>query len=210
MIIFILRVYFIALCGKSHKVGIYNNYGINMNNLANILTFSRILMIPLMVSAFYLNGNFSYWLTFSIFVTAGITDFLDGYVARRFNQTSKLGTIMDPIADKLLIGTALLMMVAFGRIEGYSIIAAVIILCREFAVSGLREFLAELKVSVPVTYLAKWKTGIQIFALGFLLVGEASPAIIPAILIGDYLLGAAALLTLYTGYDYFRSGIRHL
>ena len=181
-----------------------------MNNLANMLTFSRILMIPLMVSAFYLNGNFSYWLTFSIFVTAGVTDFLDGYVARRFNQTSKLGTIMDPIADKLLIGTALLMMVAFGRIEGYSIIAAVIILCREFAVSGLREFLAELKVSVPVTYLAKWKTGIQIFALGFLLVGKASPAIIPAILIGDYLLGAAALLTLYTGYDYFRSGIRHL
>ena len=181
-----------------------------VNNFANILTFSRILMIPLMMAAFYLNGNLSYWLTFSIFVTAGITDFLDGYVARRFNQTSKLGTLMDPIADKLLIGTALLMMVAFERIEGYSIIAAVVILCREFAVSGLREFLAELKVSVPVTYLAKWKTTIQIFALGFLLVGKASPAIIPAVLIGDYLLSAAALLTLYTGYDYFRAGIRHM
>ncbi|MBT7544758.1 MAG: CDP-diacylglycerol--glycerol-3-phosphate 3-phosphatidyltransferase [Kordiimonadaceae bacterium] len=181
-----------------------------MNNFANILTFSRILMIPLMMAAFYLNGNLSYWLTFSIFVTAGITDFLDGYVARRFNQTSKLGTLMDPIADKLLIGTALLMMVAFERIEGYPIIAAVVILCREFAVSGLREFLAELKVSVPVTYLAKWKTTIQIFALGFLLVGKASPAIIPAVLIGDYLLSAAALLTLYTGYDYFRAGIRHM
>ena len=181
-----------------------------MNNLANILTFSRILLIPLMVAAFYLKDDLSYWLTFVIFVTAGITDFLDGYVARRFNQVSKLGSFMDPIADKLLIATALLMMVAFDRIQGYSVIAAVIILCREFAVSGLREFLADLKVSIPVTYLAKWKTTIQILALGFLLVGKAAPASIPAVLIGDYCLWAAALLTLYTGYDYLRSGLRHM
>ncbi len=167
-------------------------------------------MIPLMVAAFYLKGDLSYWLTFAIFVTAGITDFLDGYVARRFNQISKLGAFMDPIADKLLIATALLMMVAFDRIEGYSTIAAVVILCREFVVSGLREFLADLKVSIPVTYLAKWKTTLQIFALGFLLVGEAAPVFIPAVLIGDYCLWAAAILTLYTGYDYLRSGLRHM
>jgi len=181
-----------------------------MNNLANTLTFSRILLIPLMVAAFYIKGNVSYWLTFAIFVTAGITDFFDGYIARRFNQTSRLGAFMDPIADKLLIATALMMMVAFDRIEGYTVLAAVVILCREFAVSGLREFLADLKVGIPVTYLAKWKTTLQIFALGFLLVGKAAPAIIPAVMIGDFCLWAAAILTLYTGYDYLRAGLKHM
>lgn len=181
-----------------------------MYNLANLLTFSRILMIPLIVGSFYLDGDKAYWIGFVIFSLAGITDFLDGYVARKFNMTSALGKFMDPIADKLLIASALLMMVAFQRIEGLAVIAAVVILCREFAVSGLREFLADIKVSVPVSYLAKWKTTLQIFALGFLLVGKASPDIIPAILIGNICLWAAALLTLYTGYDYLKSGLRHM
>ncbi|MDG1709220.1 MAG: CDP-diacylglycerol--glycerol-3-phosphate 3-phosphatidyltransferase [Emcibacteraceae bacterium] len=181
-----------------------------MNNLANILTFSRILMIPMMIASFYIKGDLSNWLSFAIFTAAGITDFLDGYVARKFNQTSQLGAFMDPIADKLLIAAALMMMVAFGRIEGYSVIAAIVILCREFVVSGLREFLADLKVSLPVTYLAKWKTTIQIFALSFLLVGDASPDIIPSVIIGDWCLWAAALLTLYTGYDYLKSGLKHI
>ena len=167
-------------------------------------------MIPLMVAAFYLKGDLSYWLSFAIFVTAGITDFFDGYVARRFDQMSKLGAFMDPIADKLLIATALLMMVAFERIEGYSVIAAVVILCREFAVSGLREFLADLKVSIPVTYLAKWKTTFQIVALALLLLGEAGPEFLPTVLIGDFCLWAAALLTLYTGYGYLRTGLKHM
>ncbi len=167
-------------------------------------------MIPLMIASFYLDGDLSNWVSFAIFTTAGITDFFDGYVARKFDQMSRLGAFMDPIADKLLIATALMMMVAFGRIEGYSVIAAVVILCREFVVSGLREFLADLKVSIPVTYLAKWKTTIQIFALGFLLVGEASPDWIPAVVIGDYCLWAAAILTLYTGYDYLKSGLKHM
>lgn len=181
-----------------------------MNNFANILTFSRIVMIPLMMASFYIEGNLSNWISFAIFTAAGITDFFDGYVARKFDQISRLGAFMDPIADKLLIATALMMMVAFGRIEGYSVIAAVIILCREFVVSGLREFLADLKVSIPVTYLAKWKTTIQIFALGFLLVGDAAPEWIPAVIIGDYCLWAAAILTLYTGYDYLKSGLKHM
>lgn len=167
-------------------------------------------MIPLMVASFYIKGDLSHWVSFAIFTTAGITDFFDGYVARKFDQISKLGAFMDPIADKLLIATALMMMVAFGRIEGYSVIAAIIILCREFVVSGLREFLADLKVSIPVTYLAKWKTTIQIFALGFLLVGEAAPDWIPAVVVGDYCLWVAAILTLYTGYDYLRSGLKHM
>ncbi len=181
-----------------------------MFNLANILTFSRILMIPLIVGSFYLDGDKANWIGFAIFTIAGITDFFDGYLARKYNMSSALGKFMDPIADKLLIAAALLMMVAFKRIEGPAIIAAVVILCREFAVSGLREFLADLKVSVPVSYLAKWKTTIQIFALGFLLVGEASPDMIPSILIGNICLWAAALLTLYTGYDYLKAGMRHM
>ncbi|MBT6032685.1 MAG: CDP-diacylglycerol--glycerol-3-phosphate 3-phosphatidyltransferase [Kordiimonadaceae bacterium] len=181
-----------------------------MNNLANILTFSRILMIPLMVASFYLAGDKSNWISFAIFTIAGITDFFDGYVARRFNQMSKLGAFMDPIADKLLIATALMMMVAFGRIDGYAVLAAVVILCREFAVSGLREFLADLKVSIPVTYLAKWKTTFQIIAIGLLLIGDAAPYNIPGVLIGDVCLWAAAILTLYTGYDYLRNGLKHM
>ena len=168
-------------------------------------------MIPMMVASFYLlKGDLSNWVSFTIFTTAGITDFLDGYVARKFNQSSNLGAFMDPIADKLLIAAALMMMVAFNRIEGYSVIAAIIILCREFVVSGLREFLADLKVSIPVTYLAKWKTTIQIFALGFLLVGDEAPDFIPALMIGDWCLWVAAILTLYTGYDYLKSGLKHM
>jgi len=167
-------------------------------------------MIPLIVGSFYLDGDKANWIGFAVFSVAGTTDFFDGYIARKYNQTSALGRFMDPIADKLLIAAALMMMVAFGRISGLSVLAAVIILSRELAVSGLREFLADLKVSVPVSWLAKWKTALQIFALGFLLVGKASPAIIPSILIGNICLWAAALLTLYTGYDYLKAGIRHM
>lgn len=163
-----------------------------------------------MVASFYLRGDMSNWISFAIFTVAGITDFFDGYVARKFNQSSKLGAFMDPIADKLLIAAALMMMVAFDRIEGFSVLAAIVILCREFAVSGLREFLAELKVSVPVTYLAKWKTTLQIVAICLLLVGNAAPSIIPAVMIGDICLWIAAILTLYTGYDYLRSGLKHM
>lgn len=181
-----------------------------MYNFANILTFSRILMIPLIVGSFYLDGPKANWIGFSIFAIAGITDFFDGYLARKYNMSSALGKFMDPIADKLLIAAALLMMVAFHRIDGPAVIAAVVILCREFAVSGLREFLADLKVSVPVSYLAKWKTTLQMLALGFLLVGDASPDLIPSLMIGTICLWVAALLTLYTGYDYFRAGLRHM
>jgi len=181
-----------------------------MYNLANILTFSRILMIPLIVGSFYLEGDKANWIGVSIFALAGITDFFDGYIARKYELITALGKFMDPIADKLLIAAALMMMVAFQRIEGLSVVAAVIILCREFAVSGLREFLADLKVSVPVSYMAKWKTTLQMLAIGFLLAGSAAPDFIPAVLIGNICLWIAALLTLYTGYDYFKAGLRHM
>lgn len=181
-----------------------------MMTLPNFLTFSRILMIPLIIASFYMESPLGNWVGFVIFALAGTTDFFDGYIARKFNQSSKLGEFMDPIADKLLIAAVLLMMVAFGRIDGYSVLAAVVILCREFVISGLREFLADLKVSVPVSVLAKWKTTVQILALGFLLVGDAAPAAIPAIFIGDICLWVSAILTLYTGYDYLRVGIKHI
>lgn len=179
-------------------------------NLPNILTFSRILAIPALIAAFFLQGILGMWLAFCIFVLAGITDYLDGYFARVLGQHSKLGTFLDPVADKLLVASALLMLVAFDRIVGLLVLPTVVILCREILVSGLREFLAELKVSVPVSRLAKWKTAVQMVAIGALLWNEAAPPIVPAIEIGSYGLWIAALLTLYTGYDYLRAGLRHM
>lgn len=181
-----------------------------IRHLPNLLTLFRILVIPALVGSFYLEGGLSNWLGFTLFTIAGITDFFDGYLARQLNSTSALGRFLDPIADKLLVAAALLMMVAFDRIVGLTILPALIILCREILVSGLREFLAELKVRVPVTYLAKWKTTAQLLALGFLLVGEAAPAAIPAVLIGDILLWLAGLLTIQTGYVYLRTGLAHM
>ena len=178
--------------------------------LPNLLTLSRILVIPVFVAAFYLPEPLTSWLTFGIFVVAGITDFFDGYLARNLNQVSDLGRFLDPIADKLLVAAALLMLVAFDRIAGWAVLPAMIILCREILVSGLREFLAEVKVSVPVSRLAKWKTGVQIVALCFLLLGGVVDKVLPAGLIGEFGLWIAAILTLYTGYDYMRIGLRHM
>jgi len=181
-----------------------------ITTLPNLLTLSRILMIPALIGTFYLEPGFGNWAALFVFVLAGITDFFDGYLARTRGEFSKLGQFLDPVADKLLIASAILMISAFGRIGGITVIAAVIILCREILVSGLREFLAEVQVSVPVTTLAKWKTTVQIIAISFLLVGDASPAWIPATDIGIISLWLAAVLTLYTGYDYLRAGLRHM
>ena len=146
-----------------------------------------------------------------IFIAASVTDFLDGYLARVWQQQSAIGRLLDPIADKLLVATALLLLVSDKTIGGWSLLAAIVILTREISVSGLREFLAELRVSVPVTRLAKWKTTMQMVAIGFLLAGPAGDRIFPyTTYIGLLLLWISALVTLYTGYDYFRAGIRHL
>ncbi|WP_370320640.1 CDP-diacylglycerol--glycerol-3-phosphate 3-phosphatidyltransferase [Oricola sp.] len=185
-------------------------------NLPNILTYARILAVPLIVVCFFLEGrlqssDFARWLSFAIFVVASLTDFLDGYLARKWKQTSNIGRMLDPIADKLVVSVVLLLLAAEGSIAGWSLWAGVIILCREILVSGLREYLASLEVSVPVTWLAKWKTAIQLVAIGFLLAGPAGDKIVPYTTeMGHVLLWISAIVTLYTGWDYFRSGLKHV
>lgn len=183
-----------------------------MFNLPNILTMSRIVIIPLVVGLMYMDPPLGNWLAFSAYVVASVTDFFDGYLARALKQQSALGRFLDPIADKLLVATLLLVMVAIDRIAGITTLAAIIILCREILVSGLREFLAQVQVHVPVTKLAKWKTTIQILAIGFLIVGGAGPDFGPlsTLEIGIYGLWAAAALTLITGFDYFWAGLKHI
>lgn len=185
-------------------------------NLPNLLTYSRIIAVPVIVLCFFLEGrlqssDFARWLALAIFVAASLTDFFDGYLARKWKQTSNIGRMLDPIADKLVVSVVLLLLAAEGSIAGWSLWAAVIILCREILVSGLREYLATLEVSVPVSRLAKWKTAIQLVAIGFLLAGPAGDKIIPYVSeAGLVLLWISALVTLYTGWDYFRSGLKHM
>ncbi|MBB3453763.1 cardiolipin synthase [Rhizobium sp. BK313] len=185
-------------------------------SIPNLLTYGRILCVPLIVLCFFIEGkldssDFARWVALWIFVIASITDFLDGYLARIWNQTSNIGRMLDPIADKLLVASILLLVAADGTIAGWSLWAAIIILCREILVSGLREYLAALKVSVPVTRIAKWKTTAQLVAIAFLLAGPAGDKVLPYTTeLGIVLLWIAALLTIYSGYDYFRAGLKHV
>jgi len=182
----------------------------------NLLTYGRIAAVPIVVACMYWQsilqgGLWLRWVALAIFIAAAITDFLDGYFARSLGQQSSFGRMLDPIADKLLVSSCLLMLAADETIKGWSLWAAIVILCREILVSGLREYLAELRVSVPVTTLAKWKTTAQLVAIGFLLAGQAGDQIIPFVtLTGLTLLWVSAIVTLYTGYDYFRAGVQHL
>jgi len=184
--------------------------------LPNLLTYGRIVAIPVVVGCmFWQNilhgGLWLRWVALAIFIGAAISDFLDGYFARVWAQQSSLGRMLDPIADKLLVSSCLLMLAAEDTIHGWALLAAVVILCREILVSGLREYLAELRVSVPVTQLAKWKTTLQLVAVGFLIAGRAGDAIVPAVTeVGIALLWLSALLTLYTGWDYMQAGLHHL
>ncbi len=181
-----------------------------MLNLPNSLTMSRILAIPLFVGMFFVNGESARWIALAIFVAAAATDFLDGYLARRNAQATDFGRFLDPIADKLLVATALLMLAGFGRIAGFALIAATIILLREIVVSGLREYLGGLKIAVPVSPLAKAKTAVQMLAIGFLIVGDVGPEALPTVLIGEILLWLAALLTVVTAYHYLCAGLPHI
>jgi cardiolipin synthase len=184
--------------------------------LPNLLTYARIAAVPVVVGLLFWQSVFGgplwlRWVALAVFISAGVTDFLDGYFARIWGQQSSLGRMLDPIADKLLVASCLLMLAAGETIHGWSLLAAVIILCREILVSGLREYLAELRVSVPVTRLAKWKTTGQMVAIGFLVAGEAGDSVIPDVSeVGILLLWLSALLTLYTGYDYMRAGLRYM
>jgi cardiolipin synthase len=184
--------------------------------LPNILTYARIVAVPVVVGLLYWQSIFDgplwlRWLALAIFIAAGVTDILDGYFARMWGQQSSLGRMLDPIADKLLVASCLLMLAADETIRGWTLLAAVIILCREILVSGLREFLADLRVGIPVTRLAKWKTLGQLVAIGFLIAGEAGEKVLPqTIQIGISLLWLAAIVTLYTGWDYMRAGMRYM
>ena len=148
----------------------------------NLLTYARIVAVPVVVACLYWQdilqgGLWLRWVALVIFIGAGVTDVLDGYFARKWGEQSAFGRMLDPIADKLLVASCLLMLAADGTIRGWSLWAAIVILCREILVSGLREYLAELRVSVPVTQLAKWKTSLQLVAIGFLIAGEAGDAV---------------------------------
>ena len=181
-------------------------------SLPNILTYGRLVAVPVVTALlFWPELNWVRWTALGIFAIAAITDFFDGYLARAWEQQSSLGRMLDPIADKLLVAACLLALVAAQSIVGWSIWAAVVIMCREILVSGLREYLAELRVSVPVTRVAKYKTALQLVALGVLIAGPAGEDVLPGTLkIGLVLLWTAALLTLYTGWDYMKSGLKHV
>lgn len=178
--------------------------------LPNLLTLARIALIPPVVGLLFVYHDWARWLVLLLFVAASVTDWLDGKLARQQGLVSPLGRFLDPIADKLVVGAILMAMTATHQISGWSVLPALIIMCREIMVSGLREYLATLKIGVPVSLLAKWKTTAQMVALGFLIVGTAGPDWLHATLIGDILLWVAAILTVITGYDYLRVGIKHM
>ena len=183
--------------------------------IPNILTIGRIILVPIFVIAFYLPGLLGDLIPFFIFLLASFTDFLDGLLARLYKEESKLGELLDPIADKIIVATALVLLVMNNIVKNYEVIAAIIILTREILISGLREFLAKVKVVMPVTSLAKFKTFIQMFAIAILLTGESGNRVINfqdynAHTVGIILLWLSAFLTLYTGYDYVKKGIDHI
>ena len=185
-----------------------------LKKIPNILTIGRIIIVPFFVLAFYLPGFYGDLTAFALFVIASFTDFLDGMLARMMGEESKLGELLDPIADKIIVATALILLVMDGTIRHYEVIAAIIILTRELLISGLREFLARGQIKLPVTNLAKLKTFLQMIAISLLLTGETGSKIINfqdynAQTIGMILLWLSAFLTLYTGYEYLRKGIDH-
>lgn len=187
-----------------------------MLSLPNLLTLSRILAVPILVFLLWRPAPWDYAITFVLYCIVGITDYFDGYLARAQGQISKLGQFLDPIADKIMVGAVLVMLISSRRenplpeIAGLHIIPALVILLREIIVSGLREFLAEVRVSIPVSALAKWKTTFQMVALGALILGGALPQQLWVHEVGIICLWVAAALTLVTGYDYLRTGLRHM
>ena len=183
--------------------------------IPNILTIGRIIIVPFFVISFFLPGFYGEIIPFLLFILASFTDFLDGLLARLYKEESKLGELLDPIADKIIVSTALILLVMNETIQNYEVIAAIIILTREILISGLREFLADIQIKMPVSRLAKVKTFIQMFSIAILLTGETGNKIINfedynAQTVGIILLWLSAFLTLYTGYDYVRKGIEHV
>ena len=181
-----------------------------LTSLPNLLTLSRIAVIAPVTALLYVGTSWAAWTALGLYTYACVTDYIDGWLARAWAQESAIGRFLDPIADKLLVSAVLVMVVAADRLSGLSVLPAVVILLREVLVSGLREYLATLNVGVPVTRLAKWKTTIQMVALGFLIVGDFGPPTWPVLDIGVVGLWAAAALTFVTGLDYSIVGFRHM
>jgi cardiolipin synthase len=185
-----------------------------LTDLPNVLTLSRIAAIPLLVILVALRAPWADLCACVLFSVAAVTDYFDGHLARTRSQTSDIGRMLDPIADKLLVGATLMMLVGMGRVSSWGLYPAVVIMLREILVSGLREYLAGIRIGLPVTRLAKWKTGFQMGALGTLLAGDSSGQLLglpwlPVSIIGEAMLWFAALLTLVTGWDYLMAGLRH-
>src|SRR5215813_333093 len=181
-----------------------------MSSLPNALTIGRIGLVPLFVAAFFLPGDSGRWVVFLLFCVAGMTDAVDGMIARKLNAESSLGRMLDPIADKLIVSAALLMLTSDGTLRGINLVPALVILCREILVSGLREFLAGADVSLPVTRIAKAKTAVQVVAIAALIACSASERMLPGVTIAALVgLWVAAGLTFYTGYAYLRAGLAH-
>ncbi len=185
-----------------------------MTDLPNLLTLSRIAAIPLIVTLVALGHPACDLAACVVFSAAAVTDYFDGKIARDRRMTSDLGRMLDPIADKLLVGATLMMLAGMDRLPGFGLYPAVVILLREILVSGLREYLAGIRIGLPVTRLARWKTGFQMGALGTLLAGDTSAAMVgvpwlPVAVIGQAMLWVAAVLTLVTGWDYLTAGLRH-
>lgn len=179
-------------------------------NLPNTLTFLRILAVPVIVALLLVGGGTARGAAFILFILAAVTDYLDGYLARRMSTQTSLGRLLDPIADKVLVGAVLLTLAGIGSLGKLALIPAVLILCRELVVTGLREFMAEHGTTLHVTQLAKWKTMVQLVALAILILGDAGPPAIPVQEIGIAGLWLAALLTVITGYDYAAASARQL
>lgn len=185
-----------------------------LTDLPNVLTLSRIAAIPVLVVLTTLHTPAGDLAACVVFAIAGITDYFDGRLARDRSQTSDVGRMLDPIADKLLVGAALMLLAGEARLSPWGLYPAIIILLREILVSGLREYLAGLRIGLPVTALAKWKTGFQMGALGTLIAGNDTAVLLhlsflPVSAIGEIMLWIAAILTLLTGWDYLKSGLRH-
>lgn len=182
-----------------------------MQHLPNILTFIRMALIPIIIGLFFISTAWAAWTALTLYTVACITDFLDGWIARKFNVTSPMGTFLDPISDKIFIASLLIVLADFDRIDGIYSIPAIIILMREFLVSGLREFLGPKNIQLPVSKLAKWKTTVQMIALGFLVVGDYGNVVLPHTLVyGHILITIAAILTVMTGWRYVCEGIKHI
>lgn len=182
-----------------------------MRNLPNLLTFFRILILPVIIWLMFVDESWAGWTALGLYTVACITDFLDGYIARSMAFESALGKFLDPISDKIFVASLLIVLVGFDRLDGLWMIPAIIILIREFLVAGLREFLGPQNIQLPVSKLAKWKTTVQMVAMGFLVIGDYGDPVLPNTLTyGQWGITAAAILTVITGWSYLSTGLKHI